>query len=129
MSHRARLAEVFVERKEHHKGIAATMPNGILGQDFAIQHLQVTPCVPVCSSDWAGEAIVEALQSDAHEQGRVIQDLWPLVVTASQYEGGGARAPGGRVAPSTQGYMRSLVGALIMREVDGLCRRVSLWTH
>lgn len=39
---RARLAEVFVERKEHHKGIAATMPNGILGQDFAIQHLQVT---------------------------------------------------------------------------------------
>ena len=38
---RARLAEVFVERKEHHKGIAATMPNGILGQDFAIQHLQV----------------------------------------------------------------------------------------
>lgn len=39
--HRARLAEVFVERKEYHKGIAATMPDGILGQDFAIQHLQV----------------------------------------------------------------------------------------
>ncbi|CAL5229277.1 g12570 [Coccomyxa viridis] len=39
-SFRVRLAEVFVERKEHHKGIAATMPNGILGQDFAIQHLQ-----------------------------------------------------------------------------------------
>ena len=38
---RARLAEVFAERKDHHKGIAATMPNGILGQDFAIQHLQV----------------------------------------------------------------------------------------
>ncbi len=41
MPRRVRLAEVFVERKEHHKGIAATMPNGILGQDFAIQHLQV----------------------------------------------------------------------------------------
>lgn len=39
---RARLAEVFVERKQLHKGIASTMPNGILGQDFAIQHLQVT---------------------------------------------------------------------------------------
>ena len=39
---RARLAEVFAERKQLHKGIASTMPNGILGQDFAIQHLQVT---------------------------------------------------------------------------------------
>jgi hypothetical protein len=38
---RARLAGVFAERKDHHQGIAATMPNGILGQDFAIQHLQV----------------------------------------------------------------------------------------
>lgn len=49
---RARLAEVFAERKDHHKGIAATMPNGILGQDFAIQHLQVSCLAADLQRSW-----------------------------------------------------------------------------
>lgn len=85
ISYRARLAEVFVERKEYHKGIAATMPNGILGQDFAIQHLQVTWRIP------------KALLMFGFF-------LWRLL----RVRGGGVRDPVGRAVPSPQGYMWSL---------------------
>lgn len=39
---RAKLAELFASRETYHAGIADSMPNGVMGQDFAVQYLKVT---------------------------------------------------------------------------------------
>ncbi|KAK9917739.1 hypothetical protein WJX75_007649 [Coccomyxa subellipsoidea] len=39
-SFRAKLAELFASRETYHAGIADSMPNGVMGQDFAVQYLK-----------------------------------------------------------------------------------------